>query len=152
MIAYEGSYDDICKSHDLGQVIFPGWRNYTIALTLCQDVRGNMLQIETEAQQIKALELMKNSTVCSNKPNKIYGSEGAWIAWWDNDSEGEWVSAINSSKFLEKNSFQRWAPGEPNGERIENCAVLRSSGEKPNYTKAFRFSTLFSFDFFRGLE
>ena len=126
MISYEATYDDICKSHDLGQVIFPGWRNFTTALTLCQNVRGNLLQINTEAQQKKAIELMQNSSICS-KPSS-YGSEGSWIAWWDDESEGKWVSAINSSILLENNSYQPWAPGEPNGETIENCAVLRRAG------------------------
>ena len=45
MIEYESTYDEICKSQELGQVLFPGYRNYTTAWTLCQNVRGNMLQI-----------------------------------------------------------------------------------------------------------
>ena len=73
-----------------------------------------------------ALGLMQNSSTCSS-PSR-YGSEGAWIAWWDDNSEGKWVSAINSSDLLENKPFQPWAPGEPNGETIENCAVLRRSG------------------------
>ena len=126
MKEYEGTYEDICKSHELGQVLFPGYRNYTTALSLCQNVRGNLLQIETEDQQNIALDLMQNSSTCSNP--SLYGSEGAWIAWWDDNSEGKWVSAINSSELLENKPFQPWAPGEPNGETIENCAVLRRSG------------------------
>ena len=81
---------------------------------------------ETEAQQTTALELMKNSSICS-KPS-LYGSEGSWIAWWDDENEGEWVSAVNSSIKLKNMPYQPWAPGEPNGETIENCAVLRRSG------------------------
>ena len=126
MIMDEVTYDEICKSQQLGQVIFPGYRNYTTALKLCQNVGGTLLQIETEAQQNVALELMKTSSICSDF--SISGAEGTWIAWWDQNQEGEWISSINSSKLLDTNDFQTWEPGEPNGETIENCAVLKQTG------------------------
>ena len=126
MIINEVTYDDICKSQELGQVIFPGYRNYTTALALCQNVGGTLLQIETEAQQNLALELMKTSSTCSDI--SVYGAESTWIAWWDHNQEGEWSSSINSSKLLETNDFQPWEPGEPNGETIENCAALKQTG------------------------
>ena len=126
MIEYDASYDEICTSSELGQVIFPGLRNYSTALTLCQNVKGNLIQIETEAEQQVALDVLKTSSICSDP--SVYGSEGSWIAWWDQPKEGKWVSSVNSSKALEKSSFQPWAPGEPNGETVENCAVLRRSG------------------------
>ena len=122
----EVTYDEICKSQQLGQVIFPGYRNYTTALKLCQNVGGTLLQIETEAQQNVALELMKSSSICSDF--SVSGAEGTWIAWWDQNQEGEWISSINSSKLLDVNDFQTWEPGEPNGETIENCAVLKRTG------------------------
>ena len=128
MTVDEVTYDEICKSQQLGQVIFPGYRNYTTALTLCQNVGGTLLQIETETQQDLALELMKTSSICSDF--SISGAEGTWIAWWDQNQEGEWISSINSSKSLDTNDFQTWEPGEPNGETIENCVVLKRQGIK----------------------
>ena len=126
MIEDEVTYDDICKSQELGQVIFPGYRNYTTSLALCQNVGGTMLQIETEAQQNSALELLKTSSTCSDTSE--HGGGRIWIALWDHNQEGEWISAINSSKLLQTNDFQPWEPGEPNGRTIENCAALKRTG------------------------
>ena len=126
MFEEEVTYNDICKSQELGQKLFPGYRNYTTALALCQNVGGTMLQIETEAQQNSALELMKTSSTCSDTSD--HGGGRIWIALWDHNSEGEWISAINSSKSLMTNDFQPWEPGEPNGETIENCAALKQTG------------------------
>ena len=128
MIEDKVTYDDICKSREIGQVIFPGYRNYTTALALCQNVGGTLLQIETEAQQNLSLELMKTSSICLDI--SVSGDEGIWIAWWDQNQEGEWTSSINSSKLLDTDNFQPWEPGEPNGETIENCVVLKRHGIK----------------------
>ena len=129
MIEHEVHYDDICRSQELGQVIFSGDRNFTAALTLCQDVYGNLIEIESKAHQQKAIEIMKTSSFC----------DSTWIAWWDENDEGNWMSAINSSKHLSRSSFQSWAPGEPNGETLENCAALDKGGKYValNYKKFF---------------
>ena len=129
MIEHEVHYDDICRSQELGQVIFSGDRNFTAALTLCQDVYGNLIEIESKAHQQKAIEIMKTSSFC----------DSTWIAWWDENDEGIWKSAINSSKHLSGSSFQPWAPGEPNGETLENCAALDKGGKYValNYKKFF---------------
>ena len=129
MIEHEVHYDDICRSQELGQVIFSGDRNFTAALTLCQDVYGNLIEIESKAHQQKAIEIIKTSSFC----------DSTWIAWWDENDEGNWKSAINSSKHLSGSSFQPWAPGEPNGETLENCAALDKGGKYValNYKKSF---------------
>ena len=138
MIEYEVNYDDICRSQEGGQVIFSGSRNFTTALTLCQSIYGNLIEIESQEQQQKAIDLMKTSSFC----------RATWIAWWDENDEGNWVSAINSSKHLSGNTFQSWARGEPNGDNLENCASLQRYGvpkgkfvalnyKKVAYTKPF---------------
>ena len=127
MRSYETSYDQICKSQALGPVIFPGLWNFTTSLTLCKNVRGNLLQIQDQSQQDKALELMNSSKLCSNPPSKVM-SEGSWIAWWDVPQEGKMVSPFDSQNVLTKDSYQMWDAGEPNGETIENCVVLRRTG------------------------
>ena len=118
MIEYEVNYDDICVGQELGQVIFPGKRNFTTSLTLCQSVDGNLIEIESQGQQQKAIDLMKTSSFC----------QATWVAWWDENDESNWVSAINSSKHLSGNTFQSWARGEPNGGNLENCASLQLYG------------------------
>ena len=129
MIENEVHYDDICKSQELGQVIFSGYRNFTTALTLCQDVNGNLIEIESKAHQQKAIEIMKTSSFC----------DSTWIAWWDENDEGNWTSAINSSKHLSSSSFQSWRRGEPNGDTLENCVSLHQDGKYValNYKKIF---------------
>ena len=117
MVEYEGTYDEICGGQELGQHIFTGFRNYTSALTLCQNVRGNLVQFETEAQQQKAVDLLKNSSICLDR-------HGSWIGWSDDDQEGNWVSALDSSISLGKEHFESWGPDEPNGDTSENCAFL----------------------------
>ena len=127
MVEYEATYDKICRGQELGQVIFQGLQNYTTALTLCQNVHGNLVQFETEAQQQKAVDLLTNSSICSKDPNHDWMT-GTWIGWSDDDQEGNWVSALNSSVSLGKEHFQSWGPGEPNGETKENCVALLSNG------------------------
>ena len=114
MIEHEISYDEVCKRQEIGQVIFSGKRNFTTALTLCQNVDGNLFEIESKGQQQLAIDLINTSSFC----------RATWISWWDENDEGSWVSAINSSKHLSGNSFQSWAPGEPNGDTLENCALI----------------------------
>ena len=119
MIEYEVNYDDICIGQKLGPVIFPGRRNFKTSLTLCQSIDGNMIEIESQGQQQKAINLMNSSSNCP----------ATWIAWWDQNDEGNWVSAINSSKHLtDGNTFQNWGPGEPNGDTFSNCASLHLYG------------------------
>lgn len=132
MVEYEATYKKICRGQKLGQVIFPGLRNFTTALTLCQNVHGNLVQIETEAQQERAVDQLKNSSICSKTP-------GTWIAWSDEDQEGNWVSALNSSVSLGKENFQSWAASEPNGEKRENCALLNKKGRHNSMGKDGRY-------------
>ena len=123
MVEYEATYDNICRGQEMGQVIFPVLQNYTTASTLCQNVRGNLAQFETEAQQQKAIDLLTNSSICSKNPNSTWNA-GTWIGWSDDDQEGNWISAFNSSVSLGEEHFQSWRPGEPNGKTEENCVAL----------------------------
>ena len=115
MMEHDINYDEVCKSQEIGQVIFSGKRNFTTALTLCQNVNGNLFEIESKVQQQKVIDLMNTSSFCP----------ASWISLWDENDEGNWVSAINQSKHFSGSSFQSWAPGEPNGDTLENCAILK---------------------------
>ena len=124
MVEYEATYDKICRGQELEQVIFPGLQNYTTALTLCQNFRGNLVQFENDAQQQKAVDLLTNSSICSSIPFYL----GTWLGWSDDDEEGNWVSALNSSVSLDEEHFKSWTLGEPNGETKENCVTLSTNG------------------------
>ena len=50
MVEYDATYDKICGGQGLGELIFSSLRNYTTALTVCQNVHGNLIQVETESQ------------------------------------------------------------------------------------------------------
>ena len=63
-------------------------------------------------------EMMKNSEMCSTGED---GVGGIWTGWWDEITEGKWISVPNSEP-LNSYSFAPWHPGEPNGDTIENCA------------------------------
>ena len=91
MVEYEATYDNICRGQEMGQVIFPVLQNYTTASTLCQNVRGNLAQFETEAQQQKAIDLLTNSSICSESSIELGTWIGTWIGWSDDDQEGKWI-------------------------------------------------------------
>ena len=132
MIEYEVHYDEVCIGQELGQVIFPGKRNFTTSLTLCQSVGGNLIEIESQGQHEKAINLMNTSSFCP----------ATWISWWDENDEGNWVSAINSSKHLTGNSFQNWAPGEPNGGPFSNCARIVLDGRSKGKYDAINYKNI----------
>ena len=50
-------------------------------------------------------------------------ADSIWTGWWDQLKEGEMVS-VSSNKPLNQ-SFAPWDYGEPNGDIIENCGILR---------------------------
>ena len=49
------------------------------------------------------------------------------MAWTDSQEEGNYVSVHDEN--IKLNKFTNWKKGEPNGERIENCASLRKDFE-----------------------
>ena len=144
MVEYEVTYHKICRRQEMEQNMFTGLRNYTTALKICQNVHGNLVQIETEAQQQEVVHLLKNSSICSNT--------GSWIGWSDDDQEGKWVSALNSSVSLGKENFQSWRPGEPSGETRENCASIDKDGRYNPLSTCVRAFAIYYFQFLRHVE
>ena len=65
MEEYETSYDSVCKPSALGLVMFPGHWNITQAITLCQNVRGEMNVIKDANNNIEIIELAKKSDICN---------------------------------------------------------------------------------------
>jgi hypothetical protein len=55
-----------------------------------------------------------------------------WAGWDDEKEEGSFAN-INTGEILrESNGFWPFYPGEPNGERMENCAVIWPSRDAWN--------------------
>ena len=48
-----------------------------------------------------------------------------WAGWWDEKTEGKFINAYNEDDYLDPFHYQPWYPGEPNGNTVENCAVVR---------------------------
>ena len=65
MEEYETSYENICKPSALGLIMFPGYWNITQAITLCQNVRGEMNVIKDKKNNMEIVELAKKSQICS---------------------------------------------------------------------------------------
>lgn len=48
-----------------------------------------------------------------------------WVGLWDEPNEGNWTDA-NDGKSVD---FQAWYANFPDGDRIENCAMMSSLGK-----------------------
>ena len=135
MDTYNIDYEKICKPLELGLLLIPGsWSIYD-ARQICNTLRGNMNVISNEKNNDEITELMKKSETCLNH-YKFGGwkSGGIWTGWWDEPTEGKWMS-VSYSEPLNSKSFAPWHPGEPNGDTIENCACLhRFHFEEENTT------------------
>ncbi len=46
-----------------------------------------------------------------------------WAGWYDEPTEGQYEDADSGSP-LTKQMFQAWYLGEPNGDTLENCAMV----------------------------
>ena len=133
MDTYNIEYEKICKPLELGLLLIPGsWSIYD-ARQMCKHLRGNMNVVLNEKDNDKITELMEKSEICLNHHiGWKYG--GIWTGWWDETSEGKWISVPYSDP-LNSKSFAPWHPGEPNGDTIENCASLhRFHFEEENTT------------------
>ncbi len=59
-----------------------------------------------------------------------------WSGFWDEPEEGVF-SDVNSGVGIEPGAFSPWFPGEPNGERAENCGIVWSSRNSWNDQPCF---------------
>ncbi len=54
-----------------------------------------------------------------------------WNGWWDDPEEGVF-SDVNTGEAMPGDGFAPWFPGEPNGHRAENCAILWANRDSWN--------------------
>ena len=57
--------------------------------------------------------------------DSIIEDVNVWTGLWDEPEEGSW-SDVNTGQVRAKDEYQPWFPGEPNGDRGENCAIIWS--------------------------
>ena len=120
MVNYNTDYQKICKPSELGLVLVPGFWTVYEGSEICKNLRGNMNVISNKKNNDEIADLMKNSEMCLKGAD---GFGGIWTGWWDEITEGKWIS-VPYSEPLNSKSFAPWQPGEPNGYTIENCASL----------------------------
>ena len=64
--------------------------------------------------------------------------ELAWTGWWDKSKEHEFVSIPSSELLSEHWMPAPWWPGQPNGERLENCVFLMENGKWKDWPCGFK--------------
>lgn len=55
-----------------------------------------------------------------------------WAGWWDKPREGTF-SDVNTGENLTETMFHPWYLGEPNGDTLENCAIVWPVRNSWNY-------------------
>ena len=123
MVEYEINFSTICQSNDLGlgTVLVPGNWNITVATNLCMALKGQINVISTKQNNDQIHTLMGTSQKCSS----------VWTGWWDEDIEGH-MKSITSGKSLANQQCTPWEIGEPNGDVMENCAIMYEGSAKWN--------------------
>ena len=119
MVTYNADYQKICQPLELGVLLIPELKSIYDSNQICENLGGKINVISNKKSNDEIIELMKTSATC------LKGG-GIWTGWWDENSEGNWIS-IPYSNPLNSESFDLWAPGEPNGYTIENCAAITRS-------------------------
>ncbi|KAL4217897.1 C-type lectin domain 17 [Mactra antiquata] len=84
------------------------------AVTFCHHYHGKLVEIETDAEN----DFLRNFLVDFKDPNH-------WIGLTDSIIEGEWRWYSNDLVA----SYVDWYPGEPNNEKLHNCALTYGSGQ-----------------------
>ena len=113
--------EEVCKLPDPRDVAFPERRTYEKHNLLCKAINGKVTVITSEDFQARFTDMF-----LSTIPKSILSSSltflQVWAGWDDVTKEGDWWN-INTGDSM-SNSLLLWSPGEPNGERLENCATL----------------------------
>ena len=111
----------ICKSMNLGPVLFANQYDPFIAKRLCHKFYGKMFVIKDE----------KTREIAASLPGREMCFDGhIWSGWSDRISEGTFRS-MESKAFLNESQFKTniWQRSEPNGDEMENCVALTPGNE-----------------------
>ena len=99
----------------------PSFNLYPARYSSMESCRNFCQKLGSRSPPLVALEQWTNlQSVLGGLINKN-GAKDIWLALNDTDTEGKWVDSYNNNVV---NFSLPWAPGEPNGENNENCAVL----------------------------
>ena len=118
------TYSKVCAKARLGLTLVPGQRTHRQGNVVCQNFGGNMAILENHEASVEVMDKVGKSSVC----NAI--SFPLWLAWNDKRIEGNFESLVKDKTVYlqESRYYNRWLPGEPNGESIENCVKVSSQG------------------------
>ena len=120
MIERDIESNQICKTEDKQHILIRGTRTAHAQKLLCNTLNGtmsapeNMRSIQHRIEQITEMQ-PRNDTI-----------ERFLVGWTDEEEEGTFVNIDTGSK-LDNSTEDYWYPGEPNGGRLENCVVVKTT-------------------------
>jgi len=106
----------ICDPYEPGFVIFPQGDNFTRAARLCAQMHSLMAVVRTEEDLNVMFAMAAKAKENDPDPPTYF-----WGGYTDEEREGHFVDVVKGDPPLKE---PPWRPGEPNGDRIENCVEI----------------------------
>nr|XP_055063084.1 CD209 antigen-like protein C [Misgurnus anguillicaudatus] len=102
-----------------------GWIYYQFSLYFISSENKTWNDSRRYCRERGADLIIINNTAEQDFVQKMSGTEYIWIGLSNSNEESRWKWVDNSTLI---SGFRFWGSGEPNGDRRENCALIRSSG------------------------
>ena len=112
----------LCSPSAPGIILIPEKMIYVNMVLFCKMLGGNIYSIPVESKLSELIEMAKNYTNTTCYPMKRLAA-----GYTDEMNEGVFIAADDECKVLDEKGFKA---GEPNGGRIENCAMVSTSSFK----------------------
>ncbi|KAF2368337.1 Pentraxin-related [Trinorchestia longiramus] len=111
---------ETCQVSPTQHVMFQELLQFNAAVNLCSAF-GGRLSLPSNDQELKEVYKIANQSAAACAPSN---GPLTWLDMTDRSYEGEWRRASDNSKV----TYFNWRFGQPNGDYIENCAVMREEG------------------------
>ena len=109
------SRDTFCKSIAEGIRMMPAKSTYHDADTICHQFKSDLYVYRDSVA----------NTEIAHETDFIEDTDFIWAGYSDENKEGTYIPHIGNFSLSETNL--KWSWGEPNGDKIEQCAVLQGS-------------------------
>ena len=107
-----------CYRPEISFLISRSEKTFDDTVKFCSGLGGRMATARDEADLTEMLRIFSG---------ECEGSSKLYTGHTDREQEGRWVEA--DTGLSSSNSWWVWRPGEPTGERDEDCTLAGSSGE-----------------------